>query len=150
MSECSAVFSVRRSYPCPGAVQILIVVAIARYISVSVYVYMCCNVYTYACGICGCNMLYKNITSMTKGNGRRRIRISSSHLTILPLLPTLPLALPGGGRGGNAQSGGGAGGGPFTSVGILRRLMTDLLISCCFTLCKLGDNRDVELGGVDA
>jgi hypothetical protein len=30
------------------------------------------------------------------------------------LIPALP-----GGSGGNAQSGGGAGGGPFTSVGIL-------------------------------
>lgn len=53
-------------------------------------------------------------------------------------------ALPGGGRGGNAQSGGGNGGGPFTRIGMLFLFPNDFPLS--FKRWRLGDRSVIDAG----
>jgi hypothetical protein len=51
-------------------------------------------------------------------------------------------ALPGG-RGGKAQSGGGAGGGPFANVGMLLLLASVFGLDCSSIRCNEGDMMDI-------
>lgn len=61
----------------------------------------------------------------------------------------IALNSPPGGSAGNAQSGGGAGGGPFTSVGMLLLFPSCFELACALSLRTIGGRRVNGAGDVE-